>query len=45
MKSGASYTGHFTNGQPNGQGTMTNVDGDVYVGEYVMGNKQGRGTF
>lgn len=44
MKSGAAYTGHFTNGQPNGDGTMTNAEGDVYVGRYVMGQKQGQGT-
>ena len=39
------YEGEITYGEPNGQGTYTNPDGEKYVGEWKDGEKHGQGTY
>ena len=39
------YKGQVENGEPNGQGTYTNPDGEKYVGEWKDGEKHGQGTY
>jgi len=39
------YVGEIENGEPNGQGTYTNPDGEKYVGEWKDGEKHGQGTY
>ena len=34
----------FKNGKPNGQGTMTLLDGTKYIGEWKDGGPNGQGT-
>jgi hypothetical protein len=43
--SGASYSGGFKNGKPNGMGTLKASNGDVYVGQYANGKENGQGTY
>ena len=39
------YVGEIKNGQPNGQGKWTFLDGKNYVGEFWYGTFHGQGTF
>ena len=39
-----SYTGRFTNGLPNGKGTYTWANGDIYTGDWSAGERKGEGT-
>ena len=38
------YKGEVENGVPNGQGTLTSLDGRKYVGEWKDGIRSGQGT-
>lgn len=42
---GSVYEGQFEQDYPNGQGTFQYVNKDRYVGLFVDGRKQGRGTY
>ena len=39
------YKGDVENGVPNGQGTLTSLDGRKYVGDFKDGLPYGQGTF
>ncbi len=39
------YVGEYSDGQPNGQGTVTLANGDVYVGEFRDDQRNGQGTY
>ena len=39
------YKGEVENGVPNGQGTLTSLDGRKYVGDFKDGLPNGQGTF
>lgn len=39
-----SYTGRFSEGLPEGQGTYTWVNGDTYTGNWIAGKLHGEGT-
>jgi hypothetical protein len=39
------YEGEIENGEPNGNGTWTQMDGATYVGQFVNGRREGLGTF
>jgi hypothetical protein len=43
MRGAGNYTGQFSNGEINGQGSRTYDDGTMYIGEFVMGEKNGYG--
>ena len=42
---GREYVGEVLNNLPNGQGTMTFANGDVYEGTWKDGNMDGKGTY
>jgi hypothetical protein len=42
MADGVVYEGDWAEGQINGQGTLTQPNGDVYSGALVDGQRQGR---
>ena len=44
-ESGNKYVGEHKDGVAHGQGTMTNLAGDQYVGGWVKNNMHGQGTF
>ncbi|EFA77536.1 hypothetical protein PPL_12139 [Heterostelium album PN500] len=45
-KKGTQYKGALTDdGLPNGPGEYETVDGEVYIGEFVLGMKQGAGKY
>ena len=39
------FEGEIENGQPNGNGIWTQMDGATYVGQFVNGLREGVGTF
>ena len=44
-ETGTHYTGIWVNGEMEGEGTMTYVDGSKYVGMFKNGVEQGQGSF
>lgn len=44
LKYGATHTGYFMNGKPEGQGTFKAPNGHQYVGNYKNGTFHGKGT-
>lgn len=42
---GREYVGEIQNNLPNGNGTMTFANGDVYEGSWKEGNMEGKGTY
>lgn len=44
LKHGATHTGYFMNGKPEGQGTFKAPNGHQYVGNYKNGTFHGKGT-
>jgi hypothetical protein len=39
------YRGEFSHGKRNGHGTMMMIDGDIYKGVWLNGEKHGKGTY
>ena len=44
-KAAAKYKGQFKDGEKEGQGTYTALNGNVYTGQYKSGRCDGQGTF
>jgi hypothetical protein len=42
---GDSYEGELLNGEPDGYGAMHYADGRTYIGDWMVGMKEGRGVF
>ena len=45
MHTNGEYVGEITNGEPDGNGTLTLSNGGKYVGEWKDGKEHGQGTF
>ena len=39
---GAKYVGEYKNGKPDGMGSYTYANGDLYIGEFKDGDKHGQ---